>query len=55
MQSRKWQDKDGNNRISWEIQNAHAEFCGGKCDNSAPAEPASDLHVIDDTDSLLPF
>ena len=35
MQSRKWQDKDGNNRISWEIQNAHAEFCGGKSDNSA--------------------
>lgn len=35
MQSRKWQDKDGNNRISWEIQNAHAEFCGGKSDNGA--------------------
>src|SRR5574344_2221497 len=28
MQSRKWTDKDGNNRISWEIQNCHAEFCG---------------------------
>ena len=55
MQSRKWQDKDGNNRISWEIQNAHAEFCGGKSDNSAPAELASDLHVIDDMDSSLPF
>lgn len=35
MQSRKWQDKDGNNRISWEIQNARAEFCGGKSDNGA--------------------
>ena len=55
MQSRKWQDKDGNNRISWEIQNAHAEFCGGKGDNSAPTEPASDFSVIDDTDSSLPF
>ena len=30
MQSRKWQDKDGNNRTSWEIQNAHAEFCGDR-------------------------
>lgn len=59
MQSRKWTDKDGNNRISWEIQNAHAEFCGGKSDNGAPptntAVPASDFAVLDDTDSSLPF
>ena len=56
MQSRKWQDKDGNNRISWEIQNAHAEFCGGKNDNSAPADaPVSDFAVIDTEDSSLPF
>ena len=56
MQSRKWQDKDGNNRISWEIQNAHAEFCGGKSDNSAPADvPVSDFAVIDTEDSSLPF
>ena len=55
MQSRKWQDKDGNNRISWEIQNAHAEFCGGKSESSAHTEPASDFSVIDDTDSSLPF
>ena len=55
MQSRKWQDKDGNNRISWEIQNAHAEFCGGKSDSSAPTGPVSDFSVIDDTDSSVPF
>lgn len=56
MQSRKWQDKDGNNRISWEIQNAHAEFCGGKSDNSAPADAhVSDFAVIDTDDSSLPF
>ena len=56
MQSRKWQDKDGNNRISWEIQNAHAEFCGGKSVNSAPADaPVSDFAVIDTDDSSLPF
>lgn len=55
MQSRKWHDKDGNNRISWEIQNAHAEFCGGKSDNSSPSEPVIDFPVIDDTDSSLPF
>ena len=54
MQSRKWQDKDGNNRISWEIQNAHAEFCGGKSDNSASAEPASDFAALNDLDESLP-
>lgn len=57
MQSRKWQDKDGNNRISWEIQNAHAEFCGGKGDTaSAPsAEPAANFEMLNDTDMQLPF
>ena len=55
MQSRKWQDKDGNNRISWEIQNAHAEFCGGKSDNSTPVAPVSDFAVLNDDTSELPF
>ena len=55
MQSRKWTDKEGNNRISWEIQNAHAEFCGGKSENSAPAEPTNDFAVLDADDSSLPF
>ena len=59
MQSRKWQDKDGNNRISWEIQNAHAEFCGGKSDNSAVNTTDSnsnenDFSVIEDSGDL-PF
>ena len=57
MQSRKWQDKDGNNRIYWEIQNAHAEFCGGKSDTvSTPsAEPAANFEMLNDTDMQLPF
>ena len=55
MQSLKWQDKDGNNRISWEIQNAHAEFCGGKSDNSAHAEPVGDFAVLNDSDDSFPF
>ena len=55
MQSRKWTDKDGNNRISWEIQNAHAEFCGGKNDNSSPSETVSDFNVLNDSDDTLPF
>ena len=55
MHSRKWTDKDGNNRISWEIQNAHAEFCGGKSDNSTPVEPVSDFAVIENSTDDLPF
>ena len=55
MQSRKWQDKDGNNRISWEIQNAHAEFCGSKSDNSSTSETVSDFPVLNDSDDSLPF
>ena len=60
LQIRSWQDKDGNNRISWEIQNAHAEFCGGKGETApatyeAPAAPASDFAVLNDDNSELPF
>ena len=56
MQSRKWTDKEGSNRTSWEIQNAHAEFCGGKSDNSASADaPVSDFAVIDNNTDDLPF
>lgn len=56
MQSRKWQDKDGNNRISWEIQNAHAEFCGGKGENAQQEKQnVSDYSVVDDTSEDIPF
>ena len=65
MQSRKWQDKDGNNRISWEIMADSVDFCGSKGDfsnngNSAPAtEPAAPIEVdsIEATlaNSDLPF
>ena len=59
MQSRKWQDKDGNNRISWEIQNCHAEFCGSaKASDTAQnitAQPATSFAPIDEPDSSLPF
>ena len=59
MQSRKWKDKDGNNRISWEIQNAHAEFCGSaKASDSAQnttVQPAPDFVPLQDADEQLPF
>ena len=55
MQSRKYEAQDGTRRTVWEIQNCHAEFCGGKSDNSAPAEPVSDFAVLNDSDDTLPF
>lgn len=56
MQSRKWQDKDGNNRISWEIQNAHAEFCGGKGENTQQEKQnVSDYAAVDDSSEDIPF
>ncbi len=61
MQSRKWQDNDENNRISWEIQANTVDFCGSK-GNSAPQTEnvektvvRTDLSAIADTDLDLPF
>lgn len=34
MQSRKWVDNDGKNRISWEIQVGNFDFCGSKKDST---------------------
>lgn len=48
LQSRKWQDKDGNNRISWEVQADSVFFAEGKRDSNGsesdtkPAEAKSD-------------
>lgn len=60
MQSRKWTDKEGNNRISWEIQNARAEFCGSAKSNNDTAQntaipPAADFVPMKDLDEQLPF
>lgn len=59
MQSRKWTDKDGNPRTSWEIQNCHAEFCGSaKASDAAqntPTQPASNFVPIEEPDEQLPF
>ena len=60
MQSRKWTDKDGNNRISWEIQNCHAEFCGsakatnGTAQNDT-AQPVGNFAPLEDDGTPLPF
>lgn len=52
MQSRKWKDTDGNNRIAWEIQANGVDFCGSKATKNQTSE--ADLPV-DSSDDVLPF
>ena len=33
MHSRKWTDKNNENRISWEISASDIDFCGSKTEN----------------------
>lgn len=60
MQSRKWQDNEGNNRISWEIMANGVDFCGSKSDNGGNSAPtyqvnnAPKFEEIGEDDSL-PF
>ena len=61
MQSRKWQDKEGNNRVSWELLAQNVYFCGNKgSGGNATAEqssdvPASEFVEISPDDDSLPF
>lgn len=67
MQSRKYQDKEGNNRTAWEIKGDRAEFCGSKTSESEHAhdEQDKDCHQgdvgagqfteLDDDGQPLPF
>lgn len=41
MQSRKWVDNDGNNRLAWEILVEQFEFCGSKSDSAPQSSPKS--------------
>lgn len=34
MQSRKWADDDGTNRVSWEVMANNIDFCGSKSDSA---------------------
>ena len=63
MHSRKWQDKDGNNRTAWEILASDVDFCGSKGEQSAAtdtATPVQDAYgdqytPLDVKDEDLPF
>ena len=57
MQSRKWQDNDGNNRISWEVMANGVDFCGSKSDNGGNYAPTNSAPKFEElkTDDDLPF
>lgn len=67
LQSRKWQDRDGNNRISWEVVADSVYFCESRKDgpNAAqatyqqnygnPNVSAAGFTELDDSDGELPF
>lgn len=57
LQSRKWKDKDGKDRIAWEIQVERVDFCGSK-GHAAPATaaaPGEEYPELPEDDGDLPF
>lgn len=60
IQTRKYEDKEGNNRTATEVNVREASFCGGKNENGSPenakpkAEPKAEFEEIED-DEDLPF
>ena len=54
LQSRKWQDRDGNNRTSWEVIAENIYFGETKTSGESYTPPA-ELREIDNSDGKLPF
>lgn len=53
MEGRKYTDKDGNNRIAWELVANSVDFCGSKNEMAQkPSEPKFEEVDLEDT---LPF
>ena len=63
LQSKKWQDKDGNNRTGWEVQAQNVYFADSRRDGdsssggnySAPASPDVTYEDLGKDDGELPF
>lgn len=67
MQSQRWQDNDGNNRISWAVSVKSVDFCGSKNDSkpSVDVDPNNDplknfaqsngFEAVEGADDDLPF
>lgn len=54
LQSRKWEDKNGNNRVSWEVI-ADSVYFGGDKKSDANVSAADFKDLGDDEDGTLPF
>lgn len=60
MESRKYVDKEGNNRTAWEVQVDNIEFSHGKSggdryERAASGSDTATFTAADDDDSALPF
>jgi single-strand DNA-binding protein len=57
LQSRKWQDKDGNNRVSWEVQAQNVYFADSKRNDDGQQSKPQTFEELDsgDGDGELPF
>ena len=53
--TRKWQDKDGNNRTGWEIQAENIYFGDSKRDGDAPAGSTPSFTPVSADEGDLPF
>lgn len=54
LQSRKWQDKAGNNRVSWEVVADSVHFCGDKKSETVNVS-AADFEDLGDDEGEIPF
>lgn len=61
LQSEKWQDKDGNNRVSWKVQAQNVYFADSKKDGAGQSSQAPDVSaggftdMGSETEEELPF
>jgi single-stranded DNA-binding protein len=55
LHSRKWQDRDGNNRINWEVEVDDAWFCGDRKADGVSVEPPTFEELGEGESSDLPF
>lgn len=55
LQSRKWEDKDGNKRVSWEIQAQNVYFGDSKKDGAGQADATPQFTELPADEGNLPF
>lgn len=56
LNSRKWTDKDGNNRVSWEVQAQNVYFADSRRnDDGQQSKPQNFEEVASENDEALPF